>query len=194
MTAQDADNYFWQGKKVRLRPKAEGDWQLDLHEWTDTESMRMLDATVHPPTCEEREKKRNEERMNRPPEQGLVCSIETLEGQLVGSIALNWTHQRDGRFHFSMRIGREYRRMGYGEEALRIVLRYAFYEHRYQKCEVACIEGNAGAIALYKKIGFREEGRQRRHAYTNGRFHDWILLGLLREEFDENEGRTTPST
>ena len=194
MSSDSMDSYFWQGKKIHLRPKAENDWQLDLQEWTDTDSMRMLDATVHPPTSEELEKKRNEERVNRPPEQGLVLSIETLEGQLVGSIALNWVHERDGRFHFSMRIGREYRRMGYGEEALRIALRYAFYEQRMQKCEVACLEPNTAAIALYKKVGFQEEGRQRRHAYTNGRFYDWILLGLLREEFDENEGRTTPCT
>ena len=194
MSSDNMDNYFWQGKRVRLRPKAEDDWRLDLHEWTDTKSMRMLDATVHPPTSEEQEQERNRERMNRPPEQGIVLSIGTLEGQLVGSIALNSIHQQDGRFHFSMRIGREYRRQGYGEDALRIILRYAFYELRLQKCEVACIEGNTGAIALYKKVGFQEEGMQRRHAYTNGRFYDWILLGLLREEFDENEGRTTPST
>ena len=48
-----------------------------------------------------------------------------------------------------------------------------------------------GAMALYRKVGFLEEGRQRRHSYTNGRFYDWIWLGLLLEEFDENEGRTS---
>ena len=184
--------YFWEGKRIRLRPKAEDDWQLDLQEWRDTESMRLLDYTVHPPTCVEREKKRNEERINRHPDNGMVWSIETMACDLVGSIALNGIDQKNGTFHFSMRIAREHRRKGYGEEALRIVLRYAFHELRLQKCNTACIEMNGPALALYKKIGFLEEGRRRRELFTNGRFYDNVLVGLTREEFDSNEGRTTP--
>jgi RimJ/RimL family protein N-acetyltransferase len=163
-------DYFWEGKRIRLRPKAEDDWQLDLQEWRDTESMRLLDYTVHPPSCVEREKKRNEERMNRHPDNGMVWSIETIECDLVGSIALNGIDQKNGTFHFSMRIAREHRRKGYGEEALRIVLRYAFHELRLQKCNTACIvqQGhvpwhytdhyNRPSRRLPKKLGYFQYG------------------------------------
>jgi RimJ/RimL family protein N-acetyltransferase len=63
----------------------------------------------------------------------------------------------------------------------------AFNEMRFQKCNSGCIDINETSIALHKALGFREEGRQRRSIYTNGRYYDNVLFGLTREEFDEND-------
>jgi RimJ/RimL family protein N-acetyltransferase len=51
------------------------------------------------------------------------------------------------------------RRRGYATEAARLLLRYAFDEQRYQKCNSACVEGNVASIALHERLGFAEEGR-----------------------------------
>ncbi len=43
---------------------------------------------------------------------------------------------------------------------------------------------NERAIRCYKSCGFQEEGRQREHAWSNGRYVDNLLMGILREEWE----------
>ena len=66
-----------------------------------------------------------------------------------------------------------------------LALRYMFHERRYQKCNLGVYAFNERALGLYRRLGFQEEGRLRRNYFTNGEYHDEILLGMTREEFDE---------
>ena len=55
-------------------------------------------------------------------------------------------------------------------------------------CVIENLDGQAvGAIDTHSELGFREEGRLRRMVYTGGAYHDWIMLGMTREEFEEAE-------
>ncbi len=42
---------------------------------------------------------------------------------------------------------------------------------------------NERAYKSYLKCGFKEEGRLRQRIFRNGKYHDEILMGLLREEY-----------
>ena len=95
--------------------------------------------------------------------------------------------QKNGTFSFGIVINRGYRGKGYAEEAVWILLRYGFWEQRYQKCNSACVHTNEASIGLHKKLGFVEEGRRRRHVFFNGEYHDDVLFGMTREEFDALE-------
>lgn len=117
----------------------------------------------------------------------IMFTIETLDEKPVGGINIHSKDEKNGTFSFGIRINRNHRRKGYGSEALRILLRYGFYELRFQKCNSGCVHINEGSIWLHKSVGFVEEGRQRRTIYTNGQYYAHILFGLTREEFDENE-------
>jgi len=64
------------------------------------------------------------------------------------------------------------------------LLRYGFWEQRFQKCNSACADSNDASIRLHQKLGFVEEGRRRRQLFFNGRYHDDILFGMTRQEFD----------
>ena len=43
---------------------------------------------------------------------------------------------------------------------------------------------NERAVRSYKAVGFVEEGRQRQHVWSNGRYIDLVCMGLLREEWN----------
>ncbi|MSP21498.1 MAG: N-acetyltransferase [Dehalococcoidia bacterium] len=43
---------------------------------------------------------------------------------------------------------------------------------------------NPRAIRCYEKVGFTIEGRMRDHRHAAGRYHDTLLMGLLRDEFE----------
>ena len=79
---------------------------------------------------------------------------------------------------------RDYWGKGYGTDALRVLLRYAFDELNLQRVSLSVLEGNARAMRSYEKCGFRYEGRER-HAWAyDGRRWDEIYMGLLREEWE----------
>ena len=42
---------------------------------------------------------------------------------------------------------------------------------------------NKRAMSAYRACGFVEEGRQRSHIWSDGRYIDLILMGVLREEW-----------
>ena len=189
MTFENTENYFWQSSKIRLRPMRSDDWELRHQESTDSEGFRLMNYTVELPKSSEMDQEWIEEGVNfKRKDNYLEFSIETLSGQLVGGINIWGRDQKNGTFSFGLRIYRPYRRKGHAEDAVMILLRYAFHELRFQKCNSGCIETNEASIALHKKLGFKEEGVRRRTIYTNGKYHGEILFGLTREEFDSSVG------
>jgi RimJ/RimL family protein N-acetyltransferase len=69
---------------------------------------------------------------------------------------------------------------GYGTEALRLALQYAFDELNLHRLTLTVIDYNERAIALYEKAGFRREGVFREFGQRDGKRYDMYLYGLLR--------------
>lgn len=44
-------------------------------------------------------------------------------------------------------------------------------------------EGNARALACYRRCGFIEEGRMREARYFEGAYHDRMIMSVLRDEW-----------
>jgi RimJ/RimL family protein N-acetyltransferase len=184
-TALDYSRYFWQGEKVRLRPLRTEDAEQGFIDSLDSPSRQVLQAGIELPTSIELQRSSLEKYVGCKNADGVILfAIETLEGVNVGRISLHSRDEKNGHFSFGISIRREHRRNGYAEEAIRILLRYGFRERRYQKCNSACVHTNDGSLALHEKLGFVEEGRRRRAVFFNGEYHDDVLYGMTREEFE----------
>ena len=187
-TAVDYSHYFWQGEKTRLRPLRIEDAEQSFINSLDSPSRQLLQLGIELPTSVEILKSSLEKYVGCKDADGvIVFAIENHEGADVGGISLHSRNQKNGTFGFGISINREHRRKGYAEDAVRILLRYGFWERRYQKCNSACVHTNEASIRLHKKLGFVEEGRRRRQFFLNGEYHDDVLFGLTREEFDAQE-------
>lgn len=114
--------------------------------------------------------------------------IETLAGELVGSIHPHKCDRRVGDFTYGIAIRRPFQRQGYAREAIIMVLHYYFHELRYQKVTVKVYGYNEPSQRLHEAMGFMLEGRIRRAVYHNGRHYDDLIYGLTREEFEERYG------
>lgn len=79
----------------------------------------------------------------------------------------------------------EYWSRGYGGEAMRLMLDYAFLELNLYRVTLDVFAYNARAIHLYEKLGFRVEGRERRWVQRDGERVDLIHMGILRREWLE---------
>jgi len=184
----DYSRYFWQGKKVRLRPLRIEDAEQSFASSLDSPSRQLLQLGVELPTSMDLLKVKFEKYAGCKDADGvIVFAVENLDGVNVGGISLHSCDEKDGVFSFGIVINRQHRGQGYAEEAVRILLKYGFWERRYQKGNSACLHVNEGSIRLHKKLGFLEEGRQRRVTFFNGEYYDSILFGMLREEFDAQE-------
>lgn len=74
---------------------------------------------------------------------------------------------------------------GYGTDALRVLVDYAFIRRNLRRLYLHVIASNERAIASYRKVGFVEEGRFREHAWVRGAYLDLVAMGLLRSEWQK---------
>ncbi len=188
--ALDHSRYFWQGKKVRLRPLRPEDAESAYVASLDSPTRQDLQLGVELPTSVEGLRSALEKWYDcRKADGAIVMVIETLGGENVGGISLHSTDQKNGVFSFGVNVDRRHRGRGYAEEAVLMLLRYCFMERLYQKCNSACVHTNDASLALHRKLGFVEEGRVRRHWFFNGRYHDDVMFGMTVEEFIELHGQ-----
>jgi RimJ/RimL family protein N-acetyltransferase len=71
---------------------------------------------------------------------------------------------------------------GLGEEAVRLLCRWAFDEMDLRKIRLDVYANNPGAVKTYERVGFQREGLLREEVHRAGRRLDVIRMGLLREE------------
>jgi RimJ/RimL family protein N-acetyltransferase len=116
----------------------------------------------------------------------------TATGELVGTVGSHRTGPRSGWFECHVTIGADHRRRGYATEAVVLLLRFMFAERRYHKCLAAIFAHNEASLALFRRLGFTEEGRLREHVFFAGRHHDLVMMGMLANEFDQRHMMSEP--
>ena len=114
-------------------------------------------------------------------------AIRTLADDiLIGGVGLwinSWTHT-DAWLGIS--IGeRDYWGRGYGSEAVRLAVQYAFLELNLRRVSLGLHDYNERALKAYEKVGFKLEGRTRGDGMRDGVRYDSLWMGILREDWIE---------
>ena len=73
--------------------------------------------------------------------------------------------------------------LGYGREALKLLLKWTFEMKKYHRVWIDCKEYNSIALHLYEVLGFIREGVLREYLLTNGVYENLIVLGMLDREY-----------
>jgi len=178
---------FWQGKLIRLRGVDLDDWKFFFEHDKDLEYSRYTDEILFPDPVERVKKWVSELSVAEPWKHEFRMMVENLDGECVGTINSHTCNSRSGTFQYGISINQEYRRKGYATEAILLLLKYFFGELRYQKVNVFIYAFNTGSLELHRKLGFQEEGRLRQMIYTDGQYHDEIVLGMTAKEFIDSQ-------
>lgn len=72
---------------------------------------------------------------------------------------------------------------GYGQEAVTLLVDYAFTLLNLNSLMLGAMAFNERAIQCYKKVGFKEIGRRRQARIIGEQKYDGILMDILVEEF-----------
>ncbi len=175
----------WQGEKIRLRALEADDWETFFRWNQDTSLSRALDYVWPPGSSEHVKQWLQETMLKNGDDHKFFWVIETLAGEIAGSINSHTIARREGTFSYGVAVLPQHQRQGYAREAIDLLLRYFFFELRYQKVNTIVFSFNAGSIALHERLGFQLEGRLRRMGYTQGEYFDHLIYGLTKEEYTE---------
>lgn len=108
------------------------------------------------------------------------------DGCLAGFISLDGISWAHGDTFISIGIGnRENWSQGFGTDAMKVILRYAFTELNLRRVSLNVFAYNLRALRSYEKAGFVVEGRERRFLLRDGRRWDLVYMGILRQEWLE---------
>ena len=110
--------------------------------------------------------------------------IYTKDDKPIGTIQLYDFNELNRCCKLGIRIGeREFWGKGYGEDAIRALIKFAFYKLDIYRVSLKLYEYNKRASRCYLKCGFKYEGRTRKSAFIDGQFYDEILMGILKRDF-----------
>lgn len=79
---------------------------------------------------------------------------------------------------------KDYWNGGYATEAYKLLQEYLFEERGMNRLSALIIDTNIASLKMHKKCGYTEEGVLRQSVYKNGKFHDQIMVAILKEDYD----------
>jgi RimJ/RimL family protein N-acetyltransferase len=108
-----------------------------------------------------------------------------VEDRLVGILIIKDIFWQARHCSFFIGLGNpEMRGRGYGTDAIRVMLKYAFLEMNLNRIGLEVLSYNKTAIRSYQRVGFKLEGTLRAFAYRDGVYYDMHIMGILRSEWE----------
>ena len=184
-------NQLFQGKLVRLCAEDVQAVAGILSKWSrDSEYWRLLASNPARIFSIKGNKKWLERELDKDNPNSFDFFIKTLQDdRLIGTIGLGgvkWTH---GEAFVGIGLGeRDYWGKGYGTDAMRVILRFAFIELGLHRVSLDVFEYNPRAIKSYEKAGFKHEGQMRQMLHRAGRRWDMMFMGIKREDWESLYG------
>ena len=184
------DNNLYQGELVRLVAEDSQTIAECFSRWQrDSEYWRLLDSDPTRLPSPMRVKEWVEKELMKDPPDLFWFMIRTLEDdRLIGDTGLDGIRWSHGDAFVGIGVGeRQYWNKGYGTDAMRIMLRFAFAELNLHRVTLNVFEYNRRAMRSYEKAGFTIEGRQRGWIHRDGKRYDLIYMGLLRSDWEASK-------
>ena len=109
----------------------------------------------------------------------------TVEGDVVGSVGVNWIDRDQGVGDIGYWLKREARGKGYTTRAVRLVAGWAF-KCGCERVQLRADAANTASLAVAERAGFVREGVQRSARYNPrlARRMDFVVFSLLPGELD----------
>lgn len=167
--------------EIALTPLTAADSSL-LYQWINDREQVLFNAAYKPVT-ETQHQAWFESIQQR--KDLVIFGIRLLEtDHLIGSCQLHSINFVNRTAELQIRLGSpDDRGKGYGTEAVRLLLQFAFTDLNLNRIHLRVFAGNTRAIGVYEKCGFLREGILRQGAYVDGRYVDVVVMGILRDEY-----------
>ena len=184
----DIATQLFEAQDIRLGPiDYDKDPEIEF-KWThDAAFMRLFELEPARPMSAALVKKQYEKLEKRVEEERNLFHFmirAKTDDRLLGRAEISRIEWTNGNGQLRLGFGSpDDRRKGYGTQALRMLLRFAFAELNLYRVSAFAPEYNEGALALLRKFGFVEEVRRRQALERDARRWDLFEFGLLQAEW-----------
>ena len=187
----DIQTQLFESQDLRLGPIDHEKDPAVESKWThDSEFMRLMATNPARPLSAALVKKQYEKLEKQIEEDKNLFHFmirAKADDRLIGKAAIKRVDWPNGNALLELGIGSaEDRRKGYGTQALRMLLRFAFAELNLFRLSAMVPEYNEGALALMQKFGFLQEVCRRSALERDGRRWDLYVYGLLKDEWQNH--------
>lgn len=168
------------GKDIKLRALNNKDKEKILY-WANDPDIKVLIGGIFP-VSEIEHQRWFESKVLEPINK--IFGIEYNENsEIIGIIGLKDTDLVNRSSELYIYIGnKEYWGKGYGTQAVSRLVEFCFEELNLNRISLCVFDYNERAIASYKKAGFKVEGVLRQSLYKKGKYHDKVLMSVLRDD------------
>lgn len=111
-----------------------------------------------------------------------ICMADD-PGKIIGRLRIQNIDRQNSNCEIGLDIIKDYRGKGYGLLSYKMTLEFLFLHYNMNMVYVRVAEFNSGARSLYEKAGFRETGFLKDFIYRNGKYNNYIILCLTRQEY-----------
>lgn len=168
--------------RFTLRKIETGDLETLHSYWSDIVVTEYMNVTLK--TIEET--KHMVDLLNSLPETGegrRWAIVNKKDGIVIGSCGYHNVKAEHRRAEVGFELGREYWGKGVIQEVMNAVIRHCFEEIGLNRIEAFVTVGNNRSLNTLEKLGFKPEGVLREYEFTQGNFHNQVVLALLRSDW-----------
>ncbi|KAK1226593.1 hypothetical protein PQX77_010433 [Marasmius sp. AFHP31] len=169
-------------ERLTLRAVVDADYDKLFELWNTEAVMRGAGANAYIVPYGAGQKEELERLANK---STMFAIIETKEENptFVGMTRMHILEPKNRDAEYGISFMPECWGKGYGTEVTAFMVNHAFMELGVHRVSLWAFGHNTAALALYKKIGFVEEGRKRKSIWVGGKWEDFILMGILEDEW-----------
>ena len=103
----------------------------------------------------------------------------------IGLVNLTNIDHVNKKAEFSIFIGdKGIHGKGYGSISTKLILKHAFEKLNLNKVWLSVLQSNKVGQYLYQKIGFKIDGIIRQDIFKNNKYHDLIIMSMLKNEYE----------
>lgn len=115
----------------------------------------------------------------------VICFAEK-PNEIIGRLRIQNINREHRNCEVGLDILPEYRGKGYGKKSYEMLLYFLFNHLNMIMVYLKVADFNPNAKKLYEKVGFKETGRLPQAYYRNGKYWDYIIMSLTKDEYKKN--------
>ncbi len=174
------------GETIYLREYRMADLEA-LHRWRNIEEItRSVPLYLWPESLEQTRAFLEDQVNNVDPANRKFAICTRANDRYVGHIGYEHLNLRHRNTELGIIIGEpNLFSRGIGTEAIKLFLGVCFEGLALHRVGLTVLRSNSRGIRCYEKCGFKEEGALRDWAYSQGKWHDLVIMGILEDEYRE---------
>jgi len=176
-----SEQEFLVGRRIFLRPFSEDDLRY-VQKWSNDSEIRRLTGEIAPMSRQEAEEFYKHLRADK--DRVWFAVVLKRGNRVIGEVGLLRMFRPWRCTDMSIIIGEKNTwGKGYGTEAGRLLLKYAFEQLKFHRVSIGVVGFNDRAIRFWKSLGFKKEGVQKDGYYCDNEFSDFVMMSILEDQF-----------